>query len=46
MKVAATLSVNGAAYPVELDPGTSLLRAVRESVGLTGSKEGCASPRA
>ncbi|HJU48063.1 MAG TPA: (2Fe-2S)-binding protein [Gaiellaceae bacterium] len=41
MKVAATLSVNGAAYPVELDPGTSLLRAVRESVGLTGSKEGC-----
>jgi carbon-monoxide dehydrogenase small subunit len=41
VKVAATLSVNGAAYPVELDPGTSLLRAVRESVGLTGSKEGC-----
>jgi carbon-monoxide dehydrogenase small subunit len=41
VKVAATLTVNGIAYPVELDPGTSLLRAVRESVGLTGSKEGC-----
>ncbi len=41
MKIAATLSVNGIAYPVELDPGISLLRAVRESVGLTGSKEGC-----
>ena len=41
MKVAATLTVNGFAYPVELEPGTSLLRAVRESVGLTGSKEGC-----
>ena len=41
MKVAATLSVNGIAYPVELDPGTSLLTAVRDVVGLTGSKEGC-----
>ncbi len=41
MKVAATLVVNGIAYPVELDPGTSLLQAVRDVVGLTGSKEGC-----
>ena len=41
VKVAATLSVNGIAYPVELDPGTSLLAAVRDAVGLTGSKEGC-----
>jgi carbon-monoxide dehydrogenase small subunit len=41
MKVAATLSVNGTAYPVELDPGTNLLAAVRDVVGLTGSKEGC-----
>jgi carbon-monoxide dehydrogenase small subunit len=41
VKVAATLTVNGVAYPVELEPGVSLLRAVRESVGLTGSKEGC-----
>src|SRR5262249_62346176 len=41
MKVDATLRVNGIAYPVELDPHTTLLRAVREQVGLTGSKEGC-----
>ena len=41
MKVAATLTVNGLAYPVELEPGTSLLTAVRDVVGLTGSKEGC-----
>ena len=41
MKVAASLSVNGVAYPVEIDPGTSLLQAVRDAVGLTGSKEGC-----
>ena len=41
MRVAATLSVNGVAYPVELEPGTSLLVAVRDAVGLTGAKEGC-----
>ena len=41
MKVAATLRVNGVTYPVELEPGTSLLDAVRDDVGLTGSKEGC-----
>ena len=41
MKVPATLVVNGTAYPVEVDPHVSLLRAVREEVGLTGSKEGC-----
>jgi len=41
MKVATTLTVNGTAYPVELDPHVSLLKAVREELGLTGSKEGC-----
>ena len=41
MKVATTLTVNGIAYPVDLEPGTSLLAAVRDVVGLTGSKEGC-----
>ena len=41
MKLAATLTVNGIAYPVELEPGTSLLAAVRDVVGLTGAKEGC-----
>ena len=41
MKLPATLNVNGVAYPLELEPGTTLLYAVREGVGLTGSKEGC-----
>jgi len=41
MKTTATLVVNGASYPVELDPATSLLTAVRDVIGLTGSKEGC-----
>jgi carbon-monoxide dehydrogenase small subunit len=41
MKVPATLTVNGMTYPVELDPHASLLRAVRDELGLTGSKEGC-----
>jgi len=37
----ATLTVNGVAYPVELEPGVSLLAAVRDRIGLTGAKEGC-----
>ena len=41
MKVAATLRVNGIDCPVEIEPHLSLLRAVREEVGLTGAKEGC-----
>jgi carbon-monoxide dehydrogenase small subunit len=41
MKVPATLTVNGTAYPVELEPHLTLLRAVRDELGLTGSKEGC-----
>jgi aerobic-type carbon monoxide dehydrogenase small subunit (CoxS/CutS family) len=41
MKVDATLHVNGTRYPVSLDPHLSLLKAVRDEVGLTGSKEGC-----
>jgi aerobic-type carbon monoxide dehydrogenase small subunit (CoxS/CutS family) len=36
-----TLTVNGIVYPLEVDAHRSLLRAVREDVGLTGSKEGC-----
>jgi carbon-monoxide dehydrogenase small subunit len=39
--IATTLTVNGVSYPLELEPGTSLLDAVRDAVGLTGSKEGC-----
>jgi aerobic-type carbon monoxide dehydrogenase small subunit (CoxS/CutS family) len=41
MKSPATLIVNGATYSVELDPHVSLLDAVRDVIGLTGSKEGC-----
>ena len=41
MRVPVTLEVNGVPYPVELDPATSLLAAVRDVIGLTGSKEGC-----
>ncbi len=41
MRVPVTLEVNGVRYPVELDPATSLLAAVRDAIGLTGSKEGC-----
>jgi len=41
MKYPATLDVNGVVYPIEVDAGTSLLSAVRDVVGLTGSKEGC-----
>jgi aerobic-type carbon monoxide dehydrogenase small subunit (CoxS/CutS family) len=39
--VKATLSVNGIPYPVDVEPGTSLLVAVRHAIGLTGAKEGC-----
>lgn len=36
-----TLRVNGADYPVIVEPGETLLTALREKVGLTGSKAGC-----
>ena len=41
MRLPLTLIVNGTAYPIEVDPGTTLLYAVRDEVGLTGAKEGC-----
>jgi aerobic-type carbon monoxide dehydrogenase small subunit (CoxS/CutS family) len=41
MKVAATLRVNGIPCPVEVEPHASLLTTVRETIGLTGAKEGC-----
>jgi aerobic-type carbon monoxide dehydrogenase small subunit (CoxS/CutS family) len=37
----ATLTVNGVPYPVDVPAHTSLLQAVRDVIGLTGSKEGC-----
>ena len=36
-----TLSVNGQQYPLTIDPGVSLLDALREYIGLTGTKKGC-----
>ncbi len=41
MKYEINLNVNGTVYPIEIDPHATLLRTVREEVGLTGSKEGC-----
>jgi carbon-monoxide dehydrogenase small subunit len=41
VKLPLTLTVNGVAYPLEVGPGTTLLNAVRDGVGLTGAKEGC-----
>jgi len=41
MSQPATLTVNGTSYDLELDPHVSLLDAVRDAIGLTGSKEGC-----
>jgi len=38
---AITLRVNGRARRLDLDPRTTLLDALREHLGLTGSKKGC-----
>jgi xanthine dehydrogenase YagT iron-sulfur-binding subunit len=35
------LTINGRRYAVDLDPRTTLLDALREHFGLTGSKKGC-----
>ena len=41
MKHAATLSVNGMQYPVEVDGDATLLTVLRDDLGLTGTKTGC-----
>jgi carbon-monoxide dehydrogenase small subunit len=41
MHYQATLTVNGIAYPVGVEPHRSLLWTLRHELGLTGSKEGC-----
>ena len=41
MSYPATLSVNGVAYPIQVEAHATLLQAVRDVIGLTGSKEGC-----
>jgi isoquinoline 1-oxidoreductase alpha subunit len=35
------LSINGKTFDVDVDPSTPLLWAIREQVGLTGTKYGC-----
>ncbi len=40
-RIPVTLTVNGRDYPLQLDPRTTLLDALREHIGLTGSKKGC-----
>ncbi len=39
--IPVTLQVNGQSCPLDLDPRTSLLDALREHLHLTGSKKGC-----
>src|SRR3954451_22477641 len=36
-----TLTINGKAFDVDVEPDTPLLWAIRENVGLTGTKYGC-----
>ena len=36
-----SLTINGTRYQVDVDPRTSLLDLVRETLGLTGTKKGC-----
>src|SRR4051794_2850322 len=37
----AKLTINGKAFEVDVEPDTPLLWAIRENVGLTGTKYGC-----
>lgn len=39
--VNVTLNVNGKDYPLMIEPRVTLLDALRERIGLTGSKKGC-----
>ncbi|HEX3115449.1 MAG TPA: (2Fe-2S)-binding protein [Bradyrhizobium sp.] len=41
LPVEVLLRVNGEARPLRIDPRTTLLDALREHIGLTGSKKGC-----
>ena len=41
MRYPVKLTVNGRANEMELEPDRSLLRALRDDLGLTGTKEGC-----
>ncbi|MGD1067214.1 MAG: 2Fe-2S iron-sulfur cluster-binding protein, partial [Vulcanimicrobiaceae bacterium] len=39
--VAVTLAVNGTVHPLMIEPRVTLLDALRERLGLTGTKKGC-----
>lgn len=39
--VDVTLRINGKEYPLRIEPRVTLLDALRERIGLTGSKKGC-----
>ena len=39
--VTVSLDVNGTVHNVQIDPRSSLLDALRETIGLTGTKKGC-----
>lgn len=39
--VAVTLAVNGTSHPLMIEPRVTLLDALRERLGLTGTKKGC-----
>ena len=39
--VPANLTVNGKSFPIDVEPRTTLLDFLRESLGLTGTKKGC-----
>jgi carbon-monoxide dehydrogenase small subunit len=41
MKYAATLRVNDFSYPIEIEPQRTLLSVLRDTLELTGTKEGC-----
>ncbi|KQW70637.1 ferredoxin [Phenylobacterium sp. Root77] len=41
MAMRTTITVNGTAQTLDVDPRTTLLDALREHLGLTGSKKGC-----
>src|SRR3954467_10204376 len=41
MNLEITLRVNGATHPLVIDVRTTLLDALREKLGLTGTKKGC-----
>ncbi len=43
MKVAISLNINGEEYHLNVEPQRTLLDAIREDIGLTGTKKGCDS---